>query len=92
MRNKRREFLKSTGLAGLGIADTPANFGFKQHQRFFIYLTRNAATRPDQILPDVYKKASAAEHYKCSFHPGPNKFDAPMQKEAFAWFDRWLKA
>ena len=27
-----------------------------------------------------------------SFYPGPHKFDRPMQEEAFAWFDRWLKA
>ncbi|MDQ4140184.1 MAG: hypothetical protein M3142_06630 [Bacteroidota bacterium] len=47
--------------------------------------------RADKILAEVYKKAGAEEHYKCSFHPGPHKFYAPMQKEAFAWFDRWLK-
>ncbi len=45
----------------------------------------------DTILTDVYKKAGMPERYKCSFYPGPHKFDLPMQKEAFAWFDRWLK-
>ncbi|PSR57400.1 hypothetical protein AHMF7605_21210 [Adhaeribacter arboris] len=48
--------------------------------------------RADKILTEIYQKAGASEHYKCSFHPGPHKFDATMQKEAFAWFDRWLKA
>lgn len=47
--------------------------------------------RADQILTDVYKKAKAEERYKCSFYPGPHKFDAKMQEEAFAWFDKWLK-
>lgn len=45
----------------------------------------------DKILSDVYKKAGAEDKYKCSFYPGPHKFDAAMQKEAFDWFDKWLK-
>lgn len=47
--------------------------------------------RADGMLKEVYKKAGSADHYKASFYDGPHKFDAPMQKEAFAWFDRWLK-
>lgn len=45
----------------------------------------------DAILQEVYEKAEAADHYRCSFHPGPHKFDQQMQEEAFDWFDRWLK-
>ena len=45
----------------------------------------------DKILHDVYEKAGAADHYKCSYYPGPHKFDAKMQAEAFAWFGQWLK-
>jgi dienelactone hydrolase len=48
--------------------------------------------RADRILTEVYKKAGAPEHYKTSFYDGPHKFDRAMQKEAFAWFDRWLKS
>ena len=48
--------------------------------------------RADRILTEVYKKAGAPEHYKASFYDGPHKFDRAMQKEAFAWFDRWLKS
>lgn len=48
--------------------------------------------RADSILADVYKKAKAADKYKCSYYPGPHKFDIAMQKEAFDWFDKWLKA
>lgn len=47
--------------------------------------------RADQILGEVYKKANAPDHYKCSYYPGPHKFDAKMQAEAFDWFDKWLK-
>lgn len=47
--------------------------------------------RADRILREVYTKAGADDRYHCSFYPGPHKFDLPMQAEAFAWFDRWLK-
>lgn len=45
----------------------------------------------DAILKEVYTKAKADHHYKCSFYPGGHKFDKPMQAEAFAWFDKWMK-
>ena len=47
--------------------------------------------KADAILREVYKKAKAEDRYACSYHPGPHKFDAKMQAEAFEWFDRWLK-
>ncbi len=48
--------------------------------------------RADTILSEVFAKAGAPDHYKCSFYPGEHKFDLAMQDEAFAWFDRWLKS
>ena len=45
----------------------------------------------DKILSEVYKKAGASDRYKCTFYPGEHKFDSDMQKEAFDWFDKWLK-
>jgi hypothetical protein len=45
----------------------------------------------DKVLREVYAKAGAGGHFKCSYYPGPHKFDAAMQAEAFAWFDKWLK-
>jgi dienelactone hydrolase len=45
----------------------------------------------DQILKEIYTKAKYPDRYKCSFYPGEHKFDADMQKEAFDWFDKWLK-
>jgi dienelactone hydrolase len=47
--------------------------------------------RADRILAEVYKKGGAPERYRAGFYDGPHKFDRDMQKEAFAWFDRWLK-
>jgi dienelactone hydrolase len=46
----------------------------------------------DEIMRRVYNKADAGDMYKCSFYPGPHKFDKKMQAEAFEWFDRWLKS
>lgn len=48
--------------------------------------------RAEKILAEVFKKAGAQDRFKCSYYPGPHKFDAEMQEEAFNWFDRWLKA
>ncbi len=48
--------------------------------------------RADRMLKEVYVKAGAADRYRGSFYDGPHKFDRPMQKEAFEWFDRWLKS
>jgi len=53
--------------------------------------TQPEMRRADAILREVYHRAGADERYACSFYPGPHKFDLPMQAEAFAWFDRWLK-
>jgi len=46
--------------------------------------------RADRMMSEVFAKADATEAYRCSYYPGPHKFDRPMQREAFDWFDRWL--
>lgn len=48
--------------------------------------------RADKILKDVYAKAKASNRYAMNFYPGLHKFDTDMQKDAFAWFDKWLKS
>jgi dienelactone hydrolase len=53
--------------------------------------TYSEMEQADKILKEVYQKAGADDHYKCSFYPGPHKFDRMMQTEAFNWFDQWLK-
>ena len=47
--------------------------------------------RADEMLREVYARADASDNYRCTFYPGPHKFDLDMQAEAFEWFDRWLK-
>jgi dienelactone hydrolase len=44
----------------------------------------------DRMLCGVYRKAGRPGHYRCSFYPGPHKFDRAMQAEAFDWFDRFF--
>jgi len=48
--------------------------------------------RAEKILSEVYKKAGAENNFKCSYYPGPHKFDRKMQVEAFNWFDKWLNS
>jgi dienelactone hydrolase len=47
--------------------------------------------KADKILETVFDKAGAKEKYKSAYFPGPHKFDKVMQKEAFDWWDQWLK-
>lgn len=53
--------------------------------------TLSEMRRADQIMQEVYRLAGASSHYRASFHPGPHQFGRAMQKEAFEWFDQWLK-
>ena len=47
--------------------------------------------RADSMISEVFAKAGASDHYRGSFYPGGHKFDIAMQREAFDWFDQWLK-
>ena len=47
--------------------------------------------KADTMLQEIFSKAGAAERYSGKFYPGEHKFDAEMQKDAFDWFDQWLK-
>jgi dienelactone hydrolase len=53
--------------------------------------TLDEMKKADNILRDVFLKAGAADRYKCSYYPGPHKFDKKMQTDAFDWFSKWLK-
>jgi dienelactone hydrolase len=53
--------------------------------------TRAETERAAQALAEAYGKAGAADAFRISMYPGPHKFDLPMQEEAFAWFERWLR-
>lgn len=48
--------------------------------------------RADAILRETFEKGGAAGMYRCNFYSGGHKFDLEMQKDAFDWFDRHLKA
>ena len=54
--------------------------------------TLDAVHDAKAILEQIYAKAGAADRLAFHLYPGPHKFDQPMQKDAFDWFDRWLKA
>src|SRR5690606_27984995 len=47
--------------------------------------------RADAMLKEVFTKANAPQNYSGKFYSGGHKFDEPMQADAFAWLDRWLK-
>lgn len=47
--------------------------------------------RADKILQEVFEKAGSSDHYSGRFYSGEHKFDSEMQRDAFDWFDRWLK-
>jgi len=50
-----------------------------------------AVKQSRDILQTVFAKADAPDRLAFNLYPGPHKFDAPMQQDAFDWFDRWLK-
>jgi hypothetical protein len=47
--------------------------------------------RADRMIADTYRLGGARSRYACRFYPGPHKFDAAMQQDAFEWFDKHLK-
>ena len=60
----------------------------RQDQLFTLPEMQRAGT----ILGEVYRKAGKPERYRANYYDGPHKFDRVMQKDAFEWFDRWLKS
>lgn len=48
--------------------------------------------RADAMLRETFEKGGCPGRYRCSFYPGPHKFDLPMQKDAFDWLDARLKS
>jgi dienelactone hydrolase len=47
--------------------------------------------RADAMIAETFKRANAADRYKCIYYDGGHKFDRAMQTDAFNWFDRFLK-
>lgn len=48
--------------------------------------------RADAMIADTFKRAQATDRYRAIYYDGGHKFDREMQKDAFDWFDRFLKA
>jgi len=44
----------------------------------------------DQKIAEIYSKMGYPDNYVGKFYPGPHKFDAEMQEDAFRWFEKWL--
>jgi hypothetical protein len=53
--------------------------------------TLSEMKRADTMMADVFRRAQAADKYRCNFYPGGHKFDREMQADAFSWFDHHLK-
>ena len=47
--------------------------------------------RADEMIAETFKRAKAADRYRSGYYEGGHKFDLEMQKDAFEWFDRFLK-
>jgi dienelactone hydrolase len=45
----------------------------------------------DKRISAHYRAAAAADSYRGEFYPGPHRFDAPMQDDAFAWLKTQLR-
>ena len=53
--------------------------------------TLEAMKESDNKIRAIYEKSGHPECYEGRFYPGTHKFDLPMQEDAFAWFERWLR-
>lgn len=79
--------------------DFPEILGMRVPQAVFVLndeeddlFTLSEMREADRILREVYAKAGAAEAYRCTFYPGPHKFDRAMQEDAFTWLEGALAA
>ena len=79
------------------VMDFPDILGMRAPLPSFVCATREdplftleEVEKSAAILASVYKKAGAEKAFQFKLYDGPHKFDQPMQKEAFAWLDRWL--
>jgi len=52
--------------------------------------TIDGQKQADQKIAQIYSKMGYPDNYVGKFYPGPHKFDAEMQEDAFRWFEKWL--
>ena len=48
--------------------------------------------RADRMMAEIFERARAKDRYRAVFYDGGHKFDLEMQREAWAFFDQWLKS
>lgn len=53
--------------------------------------TLSEMERADTMMADIFRRAGASDRYKTNFYEGGHKFDLEMQRDAFAFFDKFLK-
>ena len=53
--------------------------------------TRESMGDAEAIMREVFDAAAGADRLDVRYYPGPHRFDAPMQENAFNWLDQWLK-
>ena len=54
--------------------------------------TLSEMNRADDILGSVYKKAGGSDNYKCSYYPGPHKFDSRCRMKHLSGLTSGLRA
>jgi len=81
------QYLNFPEILGLRLPRPTLVLNTRQDQLYTLKGMKDAA----DILTSIYKKAKAPDSFRCSFYNGGHQFNAAMQKEAFAWFDQWLK-
>ena len=52
--------------------------------------TLDEVKRAFGIIAETFEKGGAADKFRSELYPGPHKFDARMQADAFEWFDKTL--
>ncbi len=53
--------------------------------------TLSEMERADRMMAEIFERAKAKDRYRAVFYEGGHKFDLEMQREAWSFFDRWLK-
>jgi dienelactone hydrolase len=51
---------------------------------------REGMREADEKIRRIYEKAGAPENFKTATYDVPHQFNIEMQKDAFAWLERWL--
>ncbi|MCC9168211.1 dienelactone hydrolase family protein [Pontibacter harenae] len=45
----------------------------------------------EQKLSTIYSRMNASDKFACKYYDAPHSMTIPMQEDAFAWLEKWLK-